>query len=269
MRKTRSLAGLALLFVYAGLAAGQTTTNHPSGLSDEVQRRLGMDPAAPVKLETVWESNSPAAADPSRDLRRMLLGNVAGNRYLWVLEFAAEFPFKNTNLTVYVDADNNPKRGQKSKEYMGTDFVVWLSDGGRCCHGYSIPGEGSAPAPTRFAWAGRRVYLCTDMPLAQEDGRTHCRAFARCEVLEPRAEVSATGWVEIRGPGETDRPKPPVFSVGSEWSTSADRDGDGLPDAAEERLGTDPQSAERLSTIWDAAKTSDAKRRNQKRADSP
>lgn len=264
------LAALAGLFLCAGSAFGQAAKDSDAdGVPDEVENRLGTDPNTAEKLDTVWESAQPAAADPSRDLRKILLGNVAGNRYLWVLEFAADFPFKNTNLTVYVDADNNPRRGLKSKEYLGADFVMWLSDGGRCCHGYSIPGEGAAPAPTRFTWLGKRVYLCTDMPLAQEDGRTRCRALARCETLEPRADASATGWVEIKGPGETDRPKPAIVAVEPEASASVDSDGDGIPDAAAERLGTSPKMAERLDVIWDAAKAPDAARRNQRRASAP
>ena len=129
---------------------------------------------------------------------------MAGNRYLWVLEFAAEFPFEIPNLTVYVDADNNPKHGQKSKEYMGTDFVMWLSDGGRCCHGYSIPGEGQRRPTTQLAWQGRRVYLCTDMPLAQENGQTHCRA---CALRAVGAEDRGVGHGLDRHPwARRDRP---------------------------------------------------------------
>ena len=169
MKTSHWLAALAGLSLCVGLSVAQAIAKDSdfAGVSDEIQHRLGIDADATRRLEVVWESPKPAASDASRDIRRILLGNVAGNRYLWVLEFAAEFPFKNTNLTVYVDADNNPKHGQKSKEYMGTDFVMWLSDGGRCCHGYSIPGEGAAPAPRRFAWQGKRVYLCSDMPLAR------------------------------------------------------------------------------------------------------
>ena len=272
MKNTCWLTALVGLFLCAGLAFGQATAAKDSdadGIPDDVENRLGMDPNTVEKLQAVWERAQPAAPDPSRDLHKIFLGNVEGNRFLWVLEFDADFQFKNTNLTVYVDADNNPRRGLKSKEHLGADFVMWLSDGGRCCHGYSIPGEGAAPAPTRFAWLGRRVYLCTDMPLAQEEGRAHCRAFARCETLEPRAEASATGWVEIKGPGETDRPKPPIVAVEPEASASADSDGDGIPDPAEERLGTNPKAAERLDVIWDAAKAPDAARRNQRRASSP
>lgn len=272
MKKPYWLVALAALLLPAGSAFGQATAAKDSdadGIPDEVERRLGTDPNTVETLEVVWESANPAAPDPSRDVRKILLGNVAGNRYLWVLEFAADFDLKNTNLTVYLDADNNPKHGQKSKEYLGTDFVMWLSDGGRCCHGYSIPGEGTTPAPTRFAWVGKRVYLCTDMPLAQEGGRTHCRAFARCEVLEPRTEVSATGWVEIKGPGETDRPKPAISAVEPEVYNAVDSDGDAVPDVAEERLGTDPKAVEQLDVIWDAAKAPDAVRRNAKRTKSP
>ena len=262
---------LAGLFLSVGAALGQAAAldSDSDGIPDQLECRLGTNPNAAEKLETVWENSKPAAADPARDIRKILLGNSAGNRYLWVLEFAAEFPLTNTNLTVFVDADNNLKRGQKSKEYLGTDFVMWLSDGGRCCHGYSIPGEGAAPAPTRFAWLGKRVYLCTEMPLAQEGSRTHCRALARCEVLEPRTEVSTTGWIEIKGPGETDRVKSAVVAVEPEAFDTADSDGDGIANGAEERLGTVPTAAERLDVIWDAAKVPDAPKRNERRATSP
>jgi hypothetical protein len=263
---------VAVLFLCVGAASGQAapaTDSDSDGIPDSLERRLGADPNAAEKLEAVWENPAPAAADPSRDLRKLFLANVAGNRYLWVLEFAADFPLKNTNLTVFVDADNNPQHGQKAKDYLGTDFVMWLSDGGRCCHGYSIPGEGTTPAPTRFGWLGRRVYLCTDMPLAQEGSRTHCRALARCEVLEPRTEVSATGWAEIRGPGETERARPAIVAVEPEAFDAADSDGDGISNGAEQRLGTDPQVAERLDVLWDAARAPDVARRSQRRAKSP
>jgi len=272
MKSAKWLAIVASILLSAGLALGQTggaKDSDSDGIPDEVEQRLGTDPNTAEKFEVVWESTKPPAADTSRAIRKILLGNVAGNRYLWVLEFAADFELKNTNLTVYVDADNNPKRGMKSKDYIGTDFVMWLSDGGRCCHGYSIPGEGAAPAPTRFAWIGKRVYFCTDMPLAQEDGRTRCRAFARCEVLEPRVEVSSTGWVTVNGPGETERAKPAIVAVEPEVADSVDSDGDGISDAVEGRLGTDPKTPEQVNVIFDYMKASDAARRKQRLAASP
>ena len=111
------LAALAGLSLCVGLSVAQAIAKDydSAGVSDQIQHRLGIDADATRRLEVVWESPKPAAADPSRDIRRILLGNVAGNRYLWVLEFAAEFPFKNTNLTVYVDADNNPKTGRSPR----------------------------------------------------------------------------------------------------------------------------------------------------------
>lgn len=267
MNRISPWIGVAGVLLCAGLAWAADTDR--DGIPDPTEQRLGTDPSAAETLETVWENTQPAAGDRSRTIRKILLANVGQNRYLWVLEFGAEFELKNTNLTLYIDADNNPKRGQKSKATMGTDFVIWLSDGGRCCHGYSIPGEGSTPAPTRFAWLGNRVYLCTDMTLAQEDGRTHCRASACCEVLEPRSEVSSTGWVEIHGPGASERPRPEIVAVEPEVSSTADADRDGLPDAAEERLGTDAKTAERLDLVWDAARTSNAAQRKARGAQSP
>lgn len=263
-----ALAGL-LLSMMVALAQAAPIDSDSDGIPDPLERRLGTDPNAAERLEAVWENTGPAASDPSRDLRKIFLGNSAGNRYLWVLEFAADFPLNNTNLTVFVDADNKPETGQKAKDNRGTDFVLWLSDGGRCCHGYSIPGEGTTPAPTRFAWQGKRVYLCTDMPLAQDGSRTHCRVLARCETLEPRTEVSATGWVAINGPGETDRAKPAIAAVEPEPFDTADSDGDGIPNGAEERLGTAPATAEQLEVIWDAATASDASKRAARRAKSP
>lgn len=268
--------GLTVLL--AGLVFGQAVPPKDSdsdGIPDEVEMKLGSDPNAAEKLQQVWESSQAAGAargesySPSRDIRKMFLGNVAGDRYLWALEFGDNYEFKNTNLLVFVDADNNPKHGQKDKVLMGTDYVLWLSDGGRGCHAYSMTGEGSTPAPTRYAMVGKRVYFCTDMPIAQEGGRSCCRAFGRCERLEPRAEVSSTGWVTVSGPPEAQRAKPGITTVGAPRLDVTDSDKDGIPDGAEERLGTDPNAPEKLDVIFDLAKASDAEARKKKLAAAP
>lgn len=260
-----------------GARAGEPLDADSDGIPDEMEKRLGTDPIRPEPRKTLWENASPSggvnrgeACTPGRDLRKLSLANVAGNRYLWVLEFAGDYDIANNNLLVYVDADNNPKFGQRNnKDLAGTDYVLWLSDGGRWCHGYGITGEGSSPAPTRFATCGRSVFICTDMPLAQEAGVPKFRVMARCERLEPRTQVSDTGWLAAVGPAEGPGSKPPVLTVKEEVAASADSDGDGLSDGVEERLGTDPKTPEQLVPVFDALQAKDADSRKKRLAKSP
>jgi len=245
------------------------------GLPDDLERRLGTDPARAEVAAEVWSTPATAAIPgtdagaSARALRRVLLANVAADRWLWVLEFAGEYQTANSNLLLYLDADNNPRRGQRDKELQGTDFVIWFSDGGRWCHAYTATGEGGRPAPTRFGVLGNRVLFCTDMPLAQKDGASVFRACARSELLEPRTQISATGWFEVSAPPQPAGSKPPVMPFSTEATGTADRDGDGLADTLEERLGTDPAFAESFEPIFDSATGPDAEARRRKLAAMP
>ncbi|NLC80167.1 MAG: hypothetical protein GX748_03180 [Lentisphaerae bacterium] len=242
-----------------------------------MEMRLGTDPSRSETRKKLWEYTPPAggvrrdeACTLARDLRTLSIANVAGNRYLWVLEFAGDFDIANNNLLVYVDADNNPKSGQRNnKDLSGTDFTLWLSDGGRCCHAYGITGEGTTAAPTRFATLGRSVFICTDMPLAQESGESKFRVMARCERLEPRTQVSDTGWISASCPPEGAGHKPPVMAVKEDVVQTLDSDHDGLPDGIEDRLGTDQKSPEKLTVIFDALQAKDADNQKRKRAKTP
>ncbi len=282
MRSLRSLCFFWLVQL-ASLASLQVRGAERSldvdsdGMPDEMEMRLGTDPYRAETRKKLWEYTPPAngvdrgeACTPARDLRKLSIANVAGNRYLWVLEFAGDFDIANNNLLVYVDADNNPKFGQRNnKDLAGSDFTLWLSDGGRCCHAYGITGEGTTPAPTRFATQGRNVFICTDMPLAQESGESKFRVMARCERLEPRTQVSDTGWVIAACAPEGAGNKPPVMAVKEDLTNAEDSDRDGLPEGAEERLGTDPKTPETLTVIFDALQEKDADNRKRKRAKTP
>ena len=143
----------------------------------------------------------------------MSFGNVAGDRFLWCVEFAGDYPTADSNLILYLDADNNPQTGRK--DMPGVDYMLGFSAGRGSMSVISSTGQYSSGPPLHTYLAGKRLYLCADLPLGQERGQSVFRANVLSERRKP-AWGESTGWFLVKGA----RNLPPAKSPSASTSAS-------------------------------------------------
>ncbi len=199
----RTVAIVSVIIVAGGLCYAQDTDG--DGLSDAVEKQLLTDPEFAEALEVVAElpTYEPTPERPARyDLTRVRFGNVAQGRWLWAIEFAEPYSYDNAGLILYVDTDNDPTTG---REGMGCE-VTYGHSGGSPSQMFYLP-EDRRPdfPPPRVALEDGVLYICADLPLNQQDGRSVYRASILSEQREPHESRDSSGWFDAEGPGDSDR----------------------------------------------------------------
>ncbi|MGD9497084.1 MAG: hypothetical protein AB7Y46_12375, partial [Armatimonadota bacterium] len=202
----RTFATIAAILVVApGLAWAQDTDG--DGLSDALEKQLLTDAGFPETLEVVAELQTyePTPERPARyDLTRVRFGNVARGRWLWAIEFAEPYTFDNASLILYVDADNDPSTG---REGMGCETTYGHSRGLPTQMFYLAEDRRRDFPPPRVALEDGVLYICADLPLNQQGGRSVYRAMILSEQPEPLESRDSSGWFDVNGPGDSDREK--------------------------------------------------------------
>lgn len=167
------------------------------GIPDRIELVLGTDVNRADELVPVAES--PARADAGPDLRRLSMAHVAGDRFIWKVEFAEEFPVLGDTMVMYVDADNNPETGRQDKpEVRGTDVQY-------SCGGASVGASVGNPnvfaggrSAARGVRAGNAVWIADEVKLNREGDE----AVVRIRLLVQRAGdgSDSTDFAEVRVP---------------------------------------------------------------------
>jgi len=201
MRTTVAMVLAALLTGSAALA--QDTDG--DGLSDALEARLLTDPDFAETLETITEDEPGDVREGGEahfDILRVRFGNVARGRWLWAIDFAQPYTFDNTSLILYVDSDNDPETG---REGMGCETTYGHSLGRPTQMFYLAAERRQDFPPPRVGFEGAVLYICADLPLNQQDGRSVFRIHVLSEQREPHESRDAIGWRAITGPGDSDR----------------------------------------------------------------
>lgn len=183
---------------------------------DEAEMAIGMDPDQPETLVMVHDDKSIAEGDKpaakyqnAPDLTKVWFGNIAGNRYVWRLDFAQDFNPTGVVLIVYLDADNDLSTGRQDAA-RGCDVML------TCVNGSfepSIRNDQVAVADRKLRGfiSGKSVYMSMDLKLKQTAGQADCRAWILCHMSEPNTgDQDNTTQFAIKAPGESQKPKPPV-----------------------------------------------------------
>ncbi|MEI6503908.1 MAG: hypothetical protein WCP21_23085, partial [Armatimonadota bacterium] len=198
---TALLLGLLLTATLAVPALALQDSDR-DGLPDAVEEQLATDPEVAEALQPIGTFTRPEGPQAELKFARVELANVAKDRWLWAFHFQKPYTLANASLILYLDADNNPKTGRTG---MGCEYMLTHSEGQPGLAAFapdSSAAEGTLP---RVALYDGVLYLCADCPLKQEKGQSVFRYSLLSETRQPYATADSTGWVEAKGPPNSDR----------------------------------------------------------------
>ena len=173
-------------------------------LADAVEAVLGTDPRFAESLVDVGQFAATRTERPELDVVGVRMANVARDRWLWAIRFAQPYTFDNSSLILYVDTDNDPGTGRKD---MGCEFMLAHNAGAPGVTAFAPDGTGVSSTAPRVAIGDGVLYICFDCSIKQAGGQSLLRYTVLSEVREPHQSADSTGWVEARGPGNSDREK--------------------------------------------------------------
>ena len=193
---------LALMTIASAVAAQDTDGD---GLSDTLERQLATNPAFAEVLEVVAKGKTydPTPQRPARyDITRVRFGNVAKGRWLWAIEFAEPYTFDNASAILYVDADNDPATGRGG---LGCEVMYGHRAGRPWCVPYAADGSRGDESQQRLGLENGVLYICADIDLKQEGGRSKFRLWILSEQSEPHESRDSLRAVAVEGPGDSNR----------------------------------------------------------------
>ncbi len=184
------------------------------GLSTENQKALGVTAAQEKTLQVAKTVEAKAGAEPrSLVMEKVAFANAGGNRSLWRIDFADEFPEENSNIIFYIDTDNNPKTGRQN--FKGIDLMLWVENGAARTSFYTPDGVVST-GPQAFAVIqGKQLFVSFDLDLNQSDGATAVPTFIVAQTGDPLKAISETGFFEMKGAPQNSTAKAPRIELNS------------------------------------------------------
>lgn len=173
----------------------------------EEQQRLGVSDGSLMNLKTVYQLEPQGNAEqPGLTMEKVLFANAGGNRSLWRLDFAGDFPVDNSNIIFYINTDNNTATGRQN--YKGIDLMVWVENGTTRTSFYE-PGGTIRNGPAAFAAvAGKQLYMSVDIDLHQSGNQTVVPVQIVAQTQNPLKLQSRTPFFELKGAPAASAPAP-------------------------------------------------------------
>ncbi len=197
---------LALLLPFAVNA--QDTDR--DGIPDAVEEQLGSDPDFAEALELLTTDKTRDQGDsvgkdnyaPGLDMTAISLGSAGRGRWLWRVDFLQPPVLDNMGLIVYIQADNDESTGRQ--DIRGIDYMLTGGSYGAGVRAFNPDGSEKSLS-ARAAAVGKSLFICADLDLNQEAGRTRCSAHVLLETRQPYKMVDNLSSFTIDIPGEADR----------------------------------------------------------------
>jgi hypothetical protein len=182
------------------------------GLDAQIEETLGTDADFAETLDVIATDKTKEQGDrvgadnyaPGLDVTTVALGNVAGNRWLWRIDFAEAVLTSNLGLIVYLQADNDEKTGRK--DARGIDYMLVWRGGNASVRCFAADGKETSRT-AQAAVVGNHLYLCADLDLMQSEGKTLGSAWVLVETLQPYKMVDSVDTFRFTAQGQSDRQK--------------------------------------------------------------
>ena len=170
-------------------------------------RKLGVTSQTLAGLKPVHELKPRANPEhPGLTLEKVLFANAGGNRSLWRLDFAGEYPEDNSNVIFYINTDNDTATGRAN--YKGIDLMVWVENGTTRTSFYDAGGKVTAGPPAFAVIAGKHLYMSIDIDLHQQGNQTVVPVQIVAQTHTPLKGQSNTPFFDLQGAPAGAGPKP-------------------------------------------------------------
>ncbi|MEW6358254.1 MAG: hypothetical protein AB1696_18110 [Planctomycetota bacterium] len=213
MKHARLLMLVTILLLMAG-RPGHAQDADGDGIPNRVEEDLGTNPDVAETLDLVYDDKSKEEGDASvskdhyfssHDITKVYFGNIAGNRFMWRIEFLQPINPDQLSFIIYLDADNKKETGRKG---VGCEFMFHTAG----TTVFSPDGQSSSDGRTRVWMDGNKLCFIRDVDLHQEGGKSVFNMHLLCETREPHKMVDSTPSIEVKGQGMSDRKKMPTLA---------------------------------------------------------
>lgn len=193
--KKALLFGLLLMFAFAIIPNAQA---QDVSLSSEELSQLGVSAQDLTQLKVVTDKASASAeALPGLTITKVLFTNAGGNRFLWRIDFADNYPVDNSNVIFYINTDANEKTGRTN--YQGIDLMLWVDNGGTRTSFYTPEGKIIDGPPAFAIIKEKHLFVSIDIDLHQQDNATMVPTRIIAQTSQPLKSQSHTPFFELRG----------------------------------------------------------------------
>ncbi len=258
MKRITAVATIVALMAFPCLAQDRDGDAIP----DAVEAELGSDPDFAEDFALLFHDGSAAEGDETLgkafadapDFVDLYLASVAQDRWLFKVTFTQDYVGESNTFILYLDADLDESTGRQDSN-LGTDLMYVQANGEFKLTEHT---KGLRTDPLRMAIVGNAIYVCADLPLGEGHAGGKVRFKVLSHVSPPHDQDSDTmAWqvAELPEAREADKPRiglpPPMTPIVQLSTDKPDRDGDGIPDEVELRLGMDPETRDFLHLLHD------------------
>ena len=206
---------VALMCALPGMCAAQDSDG--DGIPDQIESRLGTNPDLDEELQLVIDDGLRGKTDRSGrgptapDVDKVYFAHVGGDRYVWKVTFAADYPQTNTIFHLYTDIDDDKSTGRQENDHVrGVDVMYSMIDS-RNDPRIIVPAvRVDSFMPVRYVVSGNTIYVCDDVKMSTHEGKTHFRMWVLSQVRTQQSDSDSTATIYVDAPLHPDRSAPRV-----------------------------------------------------------